>query len=136
MKVELEVAVNTTIINKKTIQVDLPEKPIFFYKNDGGNFFPRGLILFAIIPRYEDNPTHSYMIYEIERNKQNSNDFVPTADCKSEYFLKGGIRRTAYEIITNKSKYFDWKEITEGAFLTIREDLLTIENLTDEKVGL
>lgn len=129
MKKLITVAVNQTVIDYRDIEIDLPETAKFYFKNDNGNFFPSGFILFAIIPRYESNPTHSYMVYEIQRDKQESNDFVPTSDCKSEYFLKGGIRKRAYEIIVNTSKYFDWQEITEDAFTTIREDLLSIENL-------
>lgn len=129
MKKLIKVAVNQTVVKHRDLEIDLPETAKFYFKNDDGNFFPNGFMLFAIIPRYENNPTHSYMVYEIQRNKQDSNDFVPTTDCKSEYFLKGGIRKRAYEIITNSSKYFDWQEITEDAFITIREDLLTIENM-------
>lgn len=129
MKKLLNVAVNQTVVESRDIEVDLPEIPKFYFKNDDGNFFPNGFMLFAIIPRYETNPSSNYMLYEIQRGKQNSNDFVPTKDCRSKYWLEGGIRKTAFDILVNNSEYSEWKEITEDAFSTIREDLLSIENL-------
>lgn len=127
----IRIAINKTVLEHEQVTIDLPETAKFYFRNDDGNFFPKGFMLFAIIPRYKSNPTKSYMIYEISRNNQESTDFVPTDDCSSESFLKHNIRKTALEIIRDKYPHSrEYNEITEDAFLTIREDLLSIENLT------
>lgn len=122
MKKLITVVVNKMVIVTEEIEVNFPETPKFYFKNDDGNFFASGWMLFAIIPKHKN----SYMLYEIQKNKQDSNDFVPTKDCKSEHWVNGGIRKTAFDIIVGKSYMWEWQEITEDAFLTIREDLLTL----------
>ncbi len=124
MKKEIEIAISRTQINKVTREIDLPDNTMYFSKNDDGNFFPRGLILFAIIPDTIGN-YNSYTLIQVERNKQDSNDFVPSDDCKSEYWLNhSGIRKQAFEIITNPIYHDGFKEITAEEFNTKRIELL------------
>lgn len=124
MEKELEVAVSYEKVNKTNRKVNLPEVAKYYVKNDDGNFFPRGIILFAIIPNYQDNPTYSYTLIEVERNKQDYNDFVPTKDCKQQYWLSGGIRKTAFDIITRDE--YSFKEITQEEFENKRIELLNL----------
>ena len=122
-KVEIDVAVSKEKIITSKYSLNLPEKPTFYSMNDDGNFFPRGLILFAFFPKYESNPTKSYILIQVERNKQDSNDFVPMSDCKSGSWLnESGIRKTGFEILTCNHPFF--KEISEEDFYIKRESLL------------
>jgi hypothetical protein len=76
----IKVATNRKVItvDTKETTVNLPEVNTFYSKNDEGRLFNRGLVLFAMIPRYKTNPTNSYTLVEIERNKQDYNDWVQT----------------------------------------------------------
>lgn len=124
MEKEIEVAVNYERVVSKKINVDLPETEKYYAKNDDGNFFPRGVVLFAIIPMYKENPTSSYTLIEVEASKQNCTDFVPTKDCRQTYWLSdtSGIRRTAFNIITKAD--YEFKEITKEQFDKKRIELL------------
>ena len=121
MKKKLIIAVNKTQVDRVEREVELPETAKYYSKNDDGNFFPRGLILFAIIP-YREGSTH-YTVLEIERNKQSYTDFVPTSDCKGEFFLSNNLRTTALALI-EKSKFDDFVEITKEEFDTKRIGLI------------
>ena len=123
MEKELEVAVGYEKVVSSKKKVDLPEVAKYYSKNDDGKFFARGIILFAILPKYKNNPTNSYTLIEVEINKQNYNDFVPTDDCKQKYWLtESGLRKTAFDIVT-KSDY-EFKEITAEEFEVKRIKLL------------
>ena len=122
MKKTIYVAVRTTHINTKQIEVDFPQTKKYYSKNDDGNFFPRGLVLFAIIPLYCETETVAYTLVEVERNKQDYNDFWPTKDCRQNYWLTDSIRNTALDIITGKA--YEFKEVTEEYFFEKRELLL------------
>jgi len=122
----IEVAVNYKTVTTEKKNVNLPTTKKFYERNDDGVFFPRGLILFAIIPKHE-NSTDTYLLVEVERGKQDYNDFVPTKDCRQDYWLsdKGSkIRHTALEIFTNDFHLF--KEITEKEFEEKRIKLLDV----------
>lgn len=123
MEKEIEVAANYEKVVSSKVKVDLPEAAKYYSKNDDSRFFGRGIVLFAILPNYENTPTHSYTLIEVERNKQNYNDFIPTTDCKNIHWLsESGIRKTAFDIMT-KSDY-KFKEITHEEFETKRMELL------------
>lgn len=123
MEKELEAAVSYEKVVSSKKKADLPEVAKYYSKNDDGRFFARGIVLFAILPKYENNPTHSYTLVEVERNKQDYNDFVPTDDCKQKYWLsESGVRKTAFDIMT-KSDY-EFKEITAEEFEAKRMELL------------
>lgn len=119
---KIEIAVSIEYATKRTIEINLPSKAIFFEKKDEGIFFPRGLILFAIIPKFT-NKSGSYIILEIEQGKQNYNDFIPSTDCKDSYWLKTtGLRKQAFELMINNLG--DFKEITKEIFEIKRATLL------------
>lgn len=124
MKKELEIAVNTKEIILSKIKLELPEFPKYYSKNDDGRIFPRGLVLFAIIPKFPKN-TNTYLLIEVERNKQSFNDFVPTSDCKDATWLKEtGLRKIAFDLILKKD--FEFEEITEDFFEFHRQKLLNV----------
>lgn len=114
MKKTIEIAVSQTKINKIEQEIDLPEIPKYYSWKDDGRFFPRGLVLFAIIPYDEKTPY--YTLVEVERNKQDCTDFRPTSDCKVEYWISNPnqLRKLAFNIITNKE--WDFKECTKEYF--------------------
>ncbi len=122
MKKTIKIAVNQTIVNRIEKEIDLPETAKYFLKNDDGNFFPRGIILFAIIPKY-DGIAGKYILLEVEANKQDFNDFIPSEDCGSEFWIKdGSIRHTALDLLMGKEYQFN--EITKEEFDTKRMELL------------
>lgn len=125
MKKELTIAVSYEMVKTTVREIELSETPRFFSKNDDGNFFPRGLILFAILPKYESNPTQAYTLVQVEENKQEYNDFVPTDDLKQKYWLsESGVRKVAFEIFS-APKYLDgWTEISKEEFDEKRVQLL------------
>ena len=124
MKKTIDITVSETITNTITRELDLPELAKYYSKNDNGRFDPQGVVLFAIIPKYEKNPTHVYNLVEVKRNKQDYNDFEPHDDCKQSFWLKGGtIRHTALDILNNRS-FDNWKEITADEFNALKEPLL------------
>lgn len=110
----------------KEVELELPKKSLFFKRNDDGNFFPRGLILFAITVKY----SHTFLLFEVERGKQFYTDFVPTKDCRQEYWLTdtNSIRRTALKLIMGELE--DFEEIEKEEFLTLRTELLDTNLLT------
>ncbi len=119
-----EIIVNVNVervkVTTETVSVELPTESKFYMMNDDGNFFPRGIVLFAILIKHKSN----FMLYEVENGKQFSTDFVPTSDCKSEYWMKdsNSIRRTAFDIMRGKN--YEFKEITKEDFLSKRTLLL------------
>lgn len=118
-----------TTLEHIDLEVELPTVEKYYSANDDGIFFARGLVLFAIIPRYKNSPANNYMIYEVESGNQKSTDFVPTKDCRSDYWLKESntIRNTAFNIITGKKNYdLEFKEISKEDFLSKREELLSL----------
>ena len=123
MKKEIEITVDYEKVITSKKELDLPEVSKYYLMNDDGRFFPRGVVLFAIIPNYDNNPSYSYTLIEVERNKQNYDDFVPTKDCRQKEWLKeSGLRKTAFNIITKQSCEF--KEISEKEFKVKRIELL------------
>lgn len=106
----------------KEIEFEFPSEHKFYKMVDDGNFFPRGLILFGIIIKYSS----TVLLIEVERGKQFYTDFVPTKDCKQEYWLSdtNDIRRTALSIMTGQHSSFN--EITKDEFLELRKSLLDI----------
>ena len=129
MKKTIQLAINIKQVVTAEKEVDLPETAKYFKKNANGRVFARGVVLFAIIPKYEKNPTHSYLLYEIERNIQNFTDFNPAADCKSLYWLnESGLRKTAFEIMSKTD--FEFEEITHEEFKRKRAILLSMEEET------
>lgn len=121
MKTTIEIAVSKTVVKTETRGIDFPEVEKYYRKHDGGNFFPRGIVLFAIIPIYPGK-TAAYHVVEVERNKQDFNDFWPSKDCRQEYWLSSSIRKTAFDIITKSDHEF--KEITKEEFEAQRIELL------------
>lgn len=103
-------------------EIDLPEVAKYYSRNDEGKWFPRGLILFAIIPDYPP-AVKSYTLVQVERNKQDYNDFHPAEDCYSEFWKKESLRGTALDIIMNEWSN-EFEEITEEEFNIKREELL------------
>ncbi len=113
MKKLIEIAVTSEKVIKRGFEIDLPETSKYYKKEDSGRFFPRGLMLFAIITRYPC----SYILVYVERNKQDFNDFKPLDDCRSDYWLKDfGIRKTAFEIINSPISKDGWEEISIEQF--------------------
>ncbi len=123
MKTKLKVAVNLQIVNTREREIDLPEATKYYSRIDDGRFFPRGLVLFAIILKIKDNPG-TYHLVEVERNKQNFTDFVPKDDCQSNSWVNNSdsLRKTAFDIFTGTLHGF--QEITQEEFETKRLELL------------
>ena len=120
---KIKVAVSKTEIESKMFSIDLPEVAKYYIGNDDSNFFGRGTILLAIIPKFESNPTNTYTLVQIESNKQDCTDFVPHDDCSSEYWLKAiGIRKVAFNILTRNTDGF--VETNETDFNKTRNELL------------
>jgi len=117
---KIQVFTNTEKIITKEIELIYPTQNKFYKMNDDSNFFGRGEVLFAIIVKY----TSTFILIEVERGKQDYTDFVPTNDCKSEYWLKDSnrLRRFALDIMLEKSE--DYVEISKEEFLEKRQDLL------------
>lgn len=122
MKINLIEKQNVIVEEKvtKEIELELPTKSLFFKMNDDGNFFPRGIILFAITVKY----SNTFLLFEIERGKQFYTDFVPSKDCKQDYWLSdsNSIRRTALKLMMGKLGAFS--AIEKDEFLRLRTDLL------------
>lgn len=117
---EIEVAVSKTVVTTKTVTVDLPETDTYYAWNDDDLFFSEGLVLFAILLKYEKSS--NYYLVQISRNKQDFTDFHPT-DCKDNYFLDyKGLRNRALDILTKKND--DFKPITKEEFDHKRFELL------------
>lgn len=128
MKKTITMAVDFKQISTKEVEIDFPEEAKFFYKNDDGNFFPEGDTIFAIIPRYKNNLTESYMLYKISGGKMTSTDFVPTKDMISEYWLKEGIRKLAFNLIKPPySNWEGWSEIEKEEFINRKNSLLEFQ---------
>ena len=112
-KITIEKATHKTTIHRTTVEINAPDKAMYYEWNDDGIFFAEGLILFAIIPRYKDSVI--YNLIQVSSNKQNYTDFHPTTDCKDEYFLDHkGLRNRALDILTNINTPF--KEISKETF--------------------
>lgn len=62
--------------------------------------------------------------FEIERGKQFYTDFVPTKDCRQEYWLtdENSIRRTALRLM--QGYLGDFEKIDKEKFLELRKNLL------------
>lgn len=121
MKIEIEKAVSYKEVKKVTVEVNIPDKAIYYEWNDDGIFFAEGLILFAFIPRYKG--AHTYDLIQVMRNKQDYTDFHPASDCKDDYFLDyKGLRNRALDILTGKN--YDFKLISEEDFNLKRIKLL------------
>lgn len=122
MKTEIEVAISVMKIISKIVEVELPTEPKYYAWTDVGTFFPRGLILFAIIPQFKGK-SGSYLVVQVERGKQDYTDFVPTTDCKQkEWMENSSVRKTAFEIITGNN--YDFQLIEEAEFESKRIELL------------
>ena len=104
----------------KEIELEYPTEHKFYKRNDDGRFFARGLVLFGITIKYST----TFLLFEIERGKQFYTDFVPTKDCRQDYWLtdENDIRRTAFKIMQGKFEAFE--EITKDEFLELRKSLL------------
>jgi len=104
----------------KEIELDYPKESKFYKMNDDGRFFARGIVLFGIVIKYST----TFLLFEIERGKQFYTDFVPTKDCRQDYWLNdtNDIRRTALKIM--QGKYEAFEEITKDEFLELRKSLL------------
>lgn len=122
MKQTIKIAVSVTNVNTEEREVEVLTEEKYFQRFDEGRFFPRGEILFAIIPR--SKTTGWYTIMQVERNKQDYNDFVPSKDCRQEYWLGDGeqLRKTAFDLIQGKE--YGWTEMTKELFEERRNDLL------------
>ena len=125
MKKVIEITVNKTTVNTISKEIDFPETPKYYRKEEDGKFFPRGVVLFAIIPKYIDKPT-CFILVEVTRDNQKCTDFHPTKDCRQENWIsEGGLRKQALEIITDYDLYDnEFTEITEEAFEEERNLLL------------
>lgn len=127
MEIKLITQVKEVVVKEEavTINLEYPVENKYYRMMDDGNFFPRGDVLFAIIVKHAS----AFNLFEIERGRQFYTDFVPTKDCRQEYWLKdsNSIRRTALEIMLGKDNDFD--EITFEEFKTEREKLLNFEGI-------
>lgn len=123
---ELEIAVNRTQLNTIKKEVELPESDKYYSKTDDGRFFPEGLILFAVLLKHPNSVT-SYTLIRVTRNKQEYNDFVPTKDCRQDYWLNNScsLRKQAFDLWTDPIGCKDgFKEITKEEFEKQRMELL------------
>lgn len=126
MKVTIKETVDVTKVNTREVEVDLPESAVYLGK---GMHYPYSSELFAIVPQKDGSP-HNYNIVKVTSNRQEYNDFVPTDDCDSEFWMKESLRRDALKIIKELDKLRDhsndymWKVITEEEFKTKREWLI------------
>ena len=131
---EVEVACDLTRVTTRKMAINFPTVPKFYKRLDDGRMFPRGLVLFAIVPRGEK----SLNLFEVEGGKQDFTDFIPQDDCKREYWLKThGLRKTAFELMTMTfTEYSEWQPISMEEFRTERDKMLKIaclEAQTEEK---
>lgn len=137
LELEIEVASNFQVVNTTKKKIHLPEVAKFYAKNDTSKFMPRGIVLFAIIPKYEKS-TKTYLLIEVERNIQKYVDFVPDDDCKQKAWLNdGSIRKTAFEIMTKSN--FEFTEIPKEEFESERVLLINkfrTENKYPRKIKL
>lgn len=112
---------------RETINLEYPTEHKFYKRNDDGAWFARGIVLFGIVIKHST----SFLLFEVERGKQFYTDFVPTKDCRQDYWLSdtNDIRRTALEIMLGKNSEF--KEISKEDFIKERESLLNapLENV-------
>jgi hypothetical protein len=112
--------VKTEAVTEEII-INIPETPQYYSWFDYSRFFKRGLVLFAILPKF----SHTVIIVQVERGKQEYNDFRPGSDCNSDYWGKGDdIRQTALSIMRGKNN--DFEPISKESFDTSREALLDI----------
>jgi hypothetical protein len=111
---------------KETINLEYPTEHKFYKTVDNGAFFARGLILFAILIKHRN----SFLLFEITKGKQYYTDFVPSKDCRQDYWLTdtNDIRRNALDIMMNKSTVYE--EISKEEFFKERDNLLN-EHFTD-----
>lgn len=124
-KKQVEVAVSYELVNTRTVELTLPKGALYFSKNDEGRFFPRGLVLFAIIPKYE-NSDRAYFLIEVSSNKQEFTDFVPLEDCRSSSWLKStGLRKQAFDIFKAPSLLGDFVPVSKEYFESRSIELLT-----------
>lgn len=133
MKVKLKIPNKREIVKIDHIEVEaeLPETEKYFMKNDDGRVFPRGIILFAFIPKYGN--AGKYRLYEVERHKQDFNDFEVENDLRHDAVK--GIRETALHILLGHKHphYYShisahgFSEITKEEFTKKRDELLTME---------
>lgn len=122
MKIQVLQKERKTVVEEvmKEVELEFPTEHKFYKRNDDGNFFARGLVLFGIKIKY----SKTFLLFEIERGKQFYTDFVPTKDCRQDYWLtdENNIRRTALQIMLGQ--YSAFEEITEQEFLELRQQLL------------
>lgn len=122
MKIQVLQKVRKTVEEQvlNEVELEFPTEHRFYKRNDDGNFFPRGLVLFGIKVKY----SKTFLLFEIERGRQFYTDFVPTKDCRQDYWLEDDntIRRTALKIMLGQ--YSAFEEITEQEFLELRQQLL------------
>ena len=55
MEIEVNVNLERVIIIKEIVNVELPTESKFYKMNDDGNFFPRGIVLMAIVFNYKNH---------------------------------------------------------------------------------
>jgi len=112
---------------KKSIDIDIPQIAKYYHWHDYGNFFGRGDVIFAIIPKY----THTMLLVEVERGKQNYNDFRPESDCRTWKDESCTVRHLALEIMSGENS--DFKEITKEEFDEKRVILLDTYKECEER---
>jgi hypothetical protein len=122
MKIEVLERTRKTVEEQvlKEINLEYPTESKFYKLNDDGRFYARGIVLFGITIKYST----TFLLFEIERGKQFYADFVPTKDCRQDYWLNdtNDIRRTALKIM--QGKYEAFQEITKEEFFKLRQSLL------------
>lgn len=132
MEIKVMTKVSQVVVKSETVIVDveLPTTHKFYKKFDDSSFFGKGLVLFGMFTEYQA----SFLLFRIERNRQEYADFKPKKDCKYDDFLKSesDIRRTAWELMTTDVKICnpenvlmdEYVEITQEEFVIERQKLL------------
>jgi len=104
MKQIIDIPVSYIKVETQKREVELPEAPVYYKTSDRRR-------LLAILPKYKNSPTHSYIIVCIERGEQKYTDFVIMDDPKQSAFRENyegsTLRRTVLEIFLHGFHAFE-----------------------------
>lgn len=124
MKKKITIATSTEKVITTEIEIDFRTTPAYYKHNDDGRFFPRGLVVLAILPKqFTDIPR--YTLLEISKGIQQYTDFIPMKDCRGEEWLKeDGLREKALKLMMGNYYKGEYFEISRDEFEYYRTKLL------------
>jgi len=120
---EIKIAVSYKEVVHKIVEVELPERNMYFIKGEP-NEYMTDVKVFAIIQTHRVG-AGMYCLVQADKNEQSSTDFIPRSDLKDSYWVENPnrLRKLAFDLITNNMTW-GWKEITKEEFESIRLTLI------------